>query len=172
MNARCPELIDTHCHLNFEPLSNDVAAVLRRAVETDVRAVIVPAFDRKSWDDLEKLRSLPGVSVALGLHPWKADEDFDREILRRRIEAAGAVVDRFGRPRPMMIKLIFWKRSGKNHWSPRSIDFDTCGIEVERLTVEDGRLVFSGRFECLSGKAGAAGRFDVEGGELGVFKVD
>ena len=89
-----------------------------------------------------------------------------------RSEACADVVDRFGRPRPMMMKMIFWKRSGKNHWSPRSIDFDTCGIEVERLTVEDGRLAFSGRFECLSGKVGAAGRFDVEGGELGVSKVD
>jgi len=89
-----------------------------------------------------------------------------------RSEDCVDVVDRFGRPRPMMIKLIFWKRSGKNHWSPRSIDFDTCGIEVDRLSVEGGRLSFFGRFECLSGKTGAAGRFDVEGCELGVSKVD
>lgn len=87
-------------------------------------------------------------------------------------EDCADIEDRFGRPRPMSVKFYFMKRSGKNHWSPQSIEFDTCRISVERLSVEGGLLVFSGRFECLSGDSGAEGRFDVVSGELGLSKVD
>jgi len=88
-----------------------------------------------------------------------------------RSEDCADIKDRFGRPRPMTVELLFMKRTGKNHWSPRSIIFDTCRISVEKLSVEGGRLVFSGGFECFEGDSAAAGRFDVVSGELGLSKV-
>jgi TatD DNase family protein len=65
-------LIDTHCHLNDEPLVRDVPAVLARARASGVAQVIVPAYDQDSWAVVGNLQAQPGVSIALGLHPWVA----------------------------------------------------------------------------------------------------
>ena len=67
-------LIDTHCHLNHPPLSNDTAGVLARATAAGVTRVIVPAYDAPCWDVLAALATRPGVSMALGLHPWLAHD--------------------------------------------------------------------------------------------------
>jgi len=68
-------LVDTHCHLDAPPLGEDPAAVLGRAAAADVDTVIVPAYDRASWDRLRALLPLPGVFVAFGIHPWVADDE-------------------------------------------------------------------------------------------------
>lgn len=65
-----PELIDTHCHLNFGDYDADRDALLARAAEVGVRRVIIPAVD------LDSVRaSIPiaeryaGVTLAVGVHP-------------------------------------------------------------------------------------------------------
>ncbi len=67
-------LVDTHCHLNHPPLGADPGGVLARAAAAGVGRVVVPAYDAASWDDLARLGLLPGVAVALGLHPWLAHD--------------------------------------------------------------------------------------------------
>ena len=66
-------LIDTHCHLYEDPLGRDPSAVLARAAARGVGQVIVPAYDRDSWLAMDALGGLPGVFLAVGLHPWVAD---------------------------------------------------------------------------------------------------
>ena len=44
------ELIDTHCHLYFDPLANDVPGVLGRARAEGVVQVVVPVYDLSSWE--------------------------------------------------------------------------------------------------------------------------
>ncbi len=82
-------LVDTHCHLFMEPLCTDPAGVLRRALEAGVDRVIVPAFDKGSWEQVRELSGHPGVFPALGLHPWKADEELDVTALGRELESSG-----------------------------------------------------------------------------------
>lgn len=69
-------LVDTHCHLNHEPLGEDPASVLVRAAARDVTRVVLPAYDLASWPEVLDLasRSWPAseVHAALGLHPWVA----------------------------------------------------------------------------------------------------
>lgn len=67
-------LIDTHCHLNHPPLSDDPAGVLGRAAGAGITRVVVPAYDAPCWEELDNLARLPGVSIALGLHPWLAHD--------------------------------------------------------------------------------------------------
>ncbi len=67
-------LVDTHCHLNHPPLNADPGGVLARAAAAGVTRVVVPAYDAPCWDELARLRARPGVSVALGLHPWLAHD--------------------------------------------------------------------------------------------------
>lgn len=84
-------LVDTHCHLDAPPLGEDPAAVLGRAAGAGVDTVIVPAYDRASWNRLRALLPLPGVSVAFGIHPWVAEEeDALRELRSWLANPAGA----------------------------------------------------------------------------------
>jgi len=75
-------LVDTHCHLNMDPLAANVPAVLDRARAAGVDHVVVPAYDQESWLQLMELPPLPGLSLAFGLHPWVADQSLDLELIR------------------------------------------------------------------------------------------
>lgn len=68
------KLIDTHCHLNMPPLSEDVTAVLQRAGDRGVTRLITPAYDLASWPDVLDLAARHRTFPALGLHPWVADQ--------------------------------------------------------------------------------------------------
>ena len=52
-------------------------------------------------------------------------------------EQSAGVKDRFGRPRPMKVEFTHWKQSGKKSWSPRSVEFTACEIEVETKALND-----------------------------------
>jgi TatD DNase family protein len=88
------ELVDTHCHLDDEPLVADLEKVLGRARGSGVTRVVAPAFDVVSWTNLERIAlGCAGgeVRIALGLHPWVAGERLEADDLRRRIERSRAV---------------------------------------------------------------------------------
>ncbi len=72
--SRAVELIDTHCHLNMPPLSDDTGGVLSRAAERGVTQVVVPAYDEATWPEVAALAEKPHVFGAYGLHPWVAHE--------------------------------------------------------------------------------------------------
>jgi len=67
------ELIDTHAHLAFEPLINDIDAVLKRSIEAGVTRWITVGTNmdenRKSVELAEKYDNL---YAALGIHPHDA----------------------------------------------------------------------------------------------------
>jgi TatD DNase family protein len=85
------ELVDTHCHLYQPPLAADIDGVLARAAGAGVTRVIVPAYDLASWDTAAVQAARPGVYLAIGLHPWVADEPIEPERLREAIRGCGAV---------------------------------------------------------------------------------
>lgn len=70
---RPPELIDTHCHLNFASYDHDLDEVLRRASKAGITRIIAPAIDLASCRELIALaESHAGVSTAIGIHPNSA----------------------------------------------------------------------------------------------------
>jgi TatD DNase family protein len=76
------QLVDTHCHLFDPPMGADPAAVLARARAAGVAEVWVPGVDlESSTRALELGAGLPGVRVAVGLHPQAVGRD------RGRVEA-------------------------------------------------------------------------------------
>jgi len=85
------ELIDTHCHLDAEPLGKDVSGVLNRARAAEITQIIVPAYDPPSWDRLLDLAACEGVHLAFGLHPWEANQPLDLYLLHDTLLAASAV---------------------------------------------------------------------------------
>ena len=66
-------MIDTHCHLNMDPLMSNLDHVLAKANERGVTQIIIPAYDQASWPEILELATRPGLHAALGLHPWVAD---------------------------------------------------------------------------------------------------
>lgn len=75
------ELVDTHAHLAFEPLVDDIDAVLRRSIEASVTCWITVGTNmdenRKSVALAEKYDNL---YAAVGIHPHEA-KDVTREKL-------------------------------------------------------------------------------------------
>jgi TatD DNase family protein len=85
------KLIDTHCHLSFDPLVATLDDVLSRAANRGVSRVVVPAYDLQSWDDVERIGALEPILSALGLHPWVADESLNVDDLKARLTKTRAV---------------------------------------------------------------------------------
>ncbi len=83
-------LFDTHCHLYMEPLSRETNGVLERAFSIGVERLLVPAVSADNWDICSELSLLPGISCALGVHPWWADDGVDVEELKSRIISSNA----------------------------------------------------------------------------------
>lgn len=75
------EIIDTHCHLSFDPLAGDLEGVLKRAEEAGVSKIVVPAYDLDSWPAIQGMANGRNVYAAFGLHPWRATEDLDTDKL-------------------------------------------------------------------------------------------
>jgi TatD DNase family protein len=86
------EFVDTHCHLNFPPLAGSLPSVLQRARERGVTRIVVPAYDRASWEAVVDVSAgHEKISPALGQHPWVADEPVDFEELEALLKKSGAI---------------------------------------------------------------------------------
>ncbi len=86
-------MIETHCHLTFPPLCDDLAGVLDRGAAAGVQRIVVPAYDPPSWRQVQDIAAAhPGVVFpALGLHPWVADQSFDIDDLAGHLRDCKAV---------------------------------------------------------------------------------
>ena len=75
-------LIDTHCHLDASEFAADRQAVIERAGEHGVGAILIPAVSRGNFQAVKDLaHSFQGGAYALGIHPLfvpdAQDEDLD-----------------------------------------------------------------------------------------------
>lgn len=67
-------LVDTHCHLDHEPLASSVEAVLTRARAAGiVRCISIGTTLATSRANIELARKFPIVHAAVGIHPHDAD---------------------------------------------------------------------------------------------------
>lgn len=66
-------LVDSHCHLDFESLAEDIDGVLDRAAAAGVERIIVPALDLSNIHAVLALAErYDGVFAAVGVHPNSA----------------------------------------------------------------------------------------------------
>lgn len=71
-------MIDTHCHLTFPQLGQDLPGVLRRARETGVTGMItIATTSQGSVESLKIARAHENVWCSAGVHPLYADEPID-----------------------------------------------------------------------------------------------
>ena len=69
-----PDLIDSHCHLNFEPLSADLPAVLTRAQANGVSHMLCVSVTLESFPAVRAIaREHAHIYASVGVHPNERD---------------------------------------------------------------------------------------------------
>jgi len=75
-------LIDTHSHLYLHDFTSDIYKVVERAIENDVKKIILPNIDSASVYDMNNLeKKFPDILYStLGLHPTSVKKDFKKDL--------------------------------------------------------------------------------------------
>ena len=67
-------LIDSHCHLNFKPMGEDIEGVLQRAKDNDVDYMLCVAVNMEEYPEvLDLARKHDNVFASVGVHPCYQD---------------------------------------------------------------------------------------------------
>ncbi len=74
------QLIDAHCHLDFEVFDADRVAVLQRAANAGVTHIIVPGVRAAHWQRIHALATQPQIHACYGLHPYVVAEHHDSDL--------------------------------------------------------------------------------------------
>lgn len=76
-----PALIDTHAHLELEPLVHDPEGVVARALDAGVEKIITVGIDLEdARRGLDIAESFENVYASVGFHPHNAEEAQDRRL--------------------------------------------------------------------------------------------
>ncbi len=75
-------LTDTHTHLYLEEFNNDRKEMIKRALEQDVKAMLLPNIDSSSIDGMLKLcqQNPENCFPMMGLHPTSVKDNFLEEL--------------------------------------------------------------------------------------------
>ena len=75
-------LTDTHTHLYLEEFNDDRKEMIERALELDVKAMLLPNIDSSSTDDMMQLcKQFPdNCFPMMGLHPTSVKENYKEEL--------------------------------------------------------------------------------------------
>lgn len=85
-------LIDTHCHLDCEPLVSQLDQLLTEARSAGIGQWVVPGVNPAGWDKLRQLCSRrPDLLPAYGIHPLSAAEGGDEQLATLDLLALEAV---------------------------------------------------------------------------------
>src|SRR6266487_4266498 len=74
-------LMDTHAHLDFTDYDLDRDAVMERAAEAGLVAIVTIGIETADWPStLEIAAKYPSVHAALGIHPNSADQTNEQTL--------------------------------------------------------------------------------------------
>lgn len=75
------DLIDTHCHFNFEDYNQDRDQVWADSQSVGVKRLIIPAVDiQTAHQGIALAEKYAGITCAVGIHP-NSTADFDEDVL-------------------------------------------------------------------------------------------
>ena len=75
------DLIDSHCHLDFEAFDEDRYAVIERARGVGVRDIVIPGVSRDKWARIRDICTRDEhIHACYGLHPYMARQHRDSDI--------------------------------------------------------------------------------------------
>jgi TatD DNase family protein len=63
-------LVDSHCHLNYDPLGTDLPAVLERAKTNGVQHMLCVSVTLEAFPDVHRIaKTYPHIYASVGVHP-------------------------------------------------------------------------------------------------------
>ena len=87
-----PGLIDTHCHLDLEPLYSRLPEILCRAHLAGVTQFVVPGVHPDGWERMSAMAARhAGIFPAFGIHPMHAATADDSYLSRLAVHASRGV---------------------------------------------------------------------------------
>jgi len=79
------DIIDSHCHLDFDDFNSDRNAVIERARSKGIKQIVIPGVKRNSWHFIREIcDNYPQLHACYGLHPYLAGEHTDDDITQLR----------------------------------------------------------------------------------------
>jgi TatD DNase family protein len=87
-------MIDTHCHLDAAEFDADREAVVERARQARVAAIVVPAIERANFGTVASIcREYPLCAPAYGIHPLYVEraQEEDLDVLAETLQRGPAV---------------------------------------------------------------------------------
>ncbi len=70
------DLVDSHCHINFSPLCEDISAVMSAARENGIGHMLCVSVNAADYPEVLQLaQAHPHVFASVGIHPNKAPEN-------------------------------------------------------------------------------------------------
>ena len=93
-----PGLIDTHCHLDLEPLYSHLAGVVSHAFQAGVRQFVVPGVHPDGWEHMAALHERhAGIFPAFGVHPMHAAAVDDKRLSQlTQLASTGVAIGEIG----------------------------------------------------------------------------
>lgn len=77
------DIIDSHCHLDFDDFSSDRNAVIERARSKGIKQIVIPGVKRDNWHFIREIcDNDPQLHACYGLHPYLAGEHTDDDIIQ------------------------------------------------------------------------------------------
>ena len=79
------DLIDSHCHLDFDAFESDRAQVVARAQGLGIHQIVIPGVEAENWPRIETICHYhPQLHPCYGLHPYLAEQHSDDDIRKLR----------------------------------------------------------------------------------------
>jgi TatD DNase family protein len=89
--------VDSHCHLNYKGLIEDQDAVIARAAEAGVSAMLNISTRESEWDDvIGTAERTSHIWASVGIHPHEADQHRDIDTAKLVTKSAHARVIAIG----------------------------------------------------------------------------
>ena len=80
------DIIDSHCHLDFDDFNPDREAVIECARSKGIKQIVIPGVKRNSWHSIREIcDNYSQLHACYGLHPYLAGEHTDDDIIQLRL---------------------------------------------------------------------------------------
>ncbi len=177
-------LIDTHTHLYLEEFDDDREQVVNRAIENNVRYMLLPNIDSSSTKPMLKLsHQFPdNCFPMMGLHPTSVKENYEEEL--KKVEDMLKKQKFFGIGETGID--LYWDKTfieeqkkafsfqielAKKHHLPIVIHSRNSFDEIYKILIEQNSDDLTGVFHCFTGDYDQAQKIIRMGLKLGIGGV-
>src|SRR5882672_6796114 len=112
-HTRCSVFVDSHCHLDFPELREDLPQVLEAMRDNGVTHALTIAVEKSAWPAVHAIaREHPNLYASVGVHPDQEsiDEPTEAELVARAGEAKVVAIGETGLDYYRLTGDLGWQR--------------------------------------------------------------